>query len=183
VSVRQYLELGYVARAHGNRGELSIRPYDPETTAFQEVSSVLLRARDGSERTMKVLSSRPARLWYLIALEGVVSRTQAEELRGSVVLVDREDLTQPAPGEFFQGDLVGLRAIDENGAPVGNVEAIWSTGPVPVLVIREQRGEELLLPFIEPFVGEVDMAQRTVRVRRPEYVTADPETGSEPEPE
>jgi 16S rRNA processing protein RimM len=83
--------------------------------------------------------------------------------------VARADIAPPAEGEFFQGDLVGLTAVDEQGATLGRVEAVWNTGPVPNLVIR-MGTEELLVPFTDAFVPSVDLEAGRVVVRKPEIV-------------
>jgi len=47
---------------------------------------------------------------------------------------------------------------------------VWNTGPVPNLVIEDSRGEELLVPFVDDFVPEVDVEHGRLVVRPPEMV-------------
>ncbi len=169
---RPYLELGYVARAHGIRGELAIRPFDPASQTLEEVERVRVRTRAGEERELRIESTRPTPKEFLVVLEGVETREEAEALVGSTVFVFREDLEPPAEGEFFQGDLVGLTAVDEGGQELGQVVEIWSTGEVPNLVIRGQGKPELIVPFVDDFVPSVDMAAGRIIIRPPEYVEA-----------
>jgi 16S rRNA processing protein RimM len=164
------LVVGYVARAHGIGGELGIRTFDVASEALDGVERVVLRARDGGEREFVVLGSRPASKEVLLTLEGVEGRSAAEALKGSTVLVYREDLTAPSDGEYFQGDLVGLDAVSPEGAPLGKVEAVWNAGPVPTLVIRGGGGEELLVPFADEYVSEVDVAKGVMVVRPLEFL-------------
>ncbi len=158
------LVVGYVSRAHGTAGELAIRTFDAASEALDAVARVVLRARDGSERDFEVTGSRPASREVLLSLASVEGRAAAEALRGSTVLVYRADLEPPAAGEFFQGDLVGLRALSPEGKPLGQVEEVWNAGPVPTLVIRGNGGE-LLVPFAEDFVPSVDVEAGVILVR------------------
>ena len=158
------LVVGYVARAHGTAGELAVRTFDAASEALDGVERVVLRARDGREREFRVMGSRPASREVLLVLESVRGRDAAEALCGSTVLVHREDLEPPAEGEFFQGDLVGLRALSSEGKPLGTVEEVWNAGPVPTLVIRGDAGE-VLVPFAEDFVPSVDLAAGVIVVR------------------
>src|SRR5207249_316890 len=105
----------------------------------------------------------------LVAFAGVETREDAEALVGATLLVFREDLEAPAAGEMFQGDLIGLTAVDEQGVTLGIVEDLWSSGPVPNLVIRGARGE-LMVPFVDEFVIEVDVEKGRVVVRPPEMI-------------
>ncbi|MGO8971163.1 MAG: ribosome maturation factor RimM [Myxococcaceae bacterium] len=158
------LVVGYVSRAHGIAGELAVRPFDPASQALDGVERVVLRARDGQERNFEVIGSRPASREVLLTLASVEGRSAAEALQGSTVLVYREDLEPPAEGEFFQGDLVGLRVLSPEGQALGTVAEVWNAGPVPTLVIRGDAGE-LLVPFAEDFVPKVDLEAGVILVR------------------
>jgi 16S rRNA processing protein RimM len=164
------LELGYVARAHGLQGEVAIRTFDPASEALDVVERVLLHTRSGEQREVWLEAVRPTPKENLVVLEGVDSREAAEALVGAKVFVFREDLEPPAEGEFFQGDLVGLTAVDESGAELGRVEEIWSTGEVPNIVIRSPKRPELVVPFADEFVPSVDLATQRIVIRPPEYV-------------
>ncbi|QDE90449.1 16S rRNA processing protein RimM [Myxococcus xanthus] len=167
-----YLELGYVARAHGLRGEVAIRALDPASETLDTVDRIWVRTRAGVEREMRLEALRPTPKEDIVVLEGVESRNDAEALVGAKVFVFREDLEPPAEGEFFQGDLVGLEAVDANGNALGRVEEIWTTGEVPNLVIRASGREELVVPFADEFVPTVDLEARRIVIHPPEYVEA-----------
>ncbi len=167
---RPTLEVGYVARVHGLRGELAVRTFDPGSEALTTVPRLVLRLRSGEERPVRLASARRAADATLVSLEGVTSRGEAEALRGATVLVHREDLPPPAEGEWFQGDLVGLEARTPEGAPLGRVTEIWNTGPVPNLVIEGTGPEPLVVPFVDEFVPEVDVARGVLVVRPPEVL-------------
>ncbi|HZH03433.1 MAG TPA: ribosome maturation factor RimM [Myxococcaceae bacterium] len=164
------LEVGFVARAHGLRGELGVRPFDRDSTALLEVERVHVRPRTGAPRDLEVLSARHAVKDVLMVFKGVESRNDAEALVGSAVFVPREELAPPNEGEFFQGDLVGMSAFDPTGTALGTVAEIWNTGPVPNLVIRSPGRAELVVPFVDDFVPEVDLASRRLTVKPPEYL-------------
>ncbi|MBN1206959.1 MAG: 16S rRNA processing protein RimM [Myxococcaceae bacterium] len=167
---RPYLELGYVARAHGIRGEVAIRAFDPGSETLEAVERVRVRTRAGEERDLRIEDLRPTPKEDILAFGGVETREAAEALVGATVFVYREDLEPPAEGEYFQGDLVGLTAVDEAGQELGRVEEIWATSEVPNLVIRAPGKPELVVPFADDFVPSVDMAGGKIVIRPPEYL-------------
>jgi 16S rRNA processing protein RimM len=163
--VKTHLELGYVRAAHGLKGEVSVRTHDPASSALDEVERVWVHPRVGPDRELAIESLRDAPKGdLLVAFVEIQTREDAEALVGATVFAFREDLQAPADGEFFQGDLVGLLAVDPQGVALGTVEEIWNSGPVPNLVIRGPRGE-LMVPFVDEFVPVVDLAARRVVVR------------------
>jgi 16S rRNA processing protein RimM len=167
---RPTLEVGYVARVHGLKGELAVRTFDPDSEALMSVRRVVLRLRSGEERELSLEGARRATDATLVSLAGVTSRSSADELRGATVLVHREDLPPPADGEWFQGDLVGLEARTPEGTPLGKVTEVWNTGPVPVLVLEGGGSEPLMVPFVDEFVPEVDVLAGVLVVRPPEML-------------
>ncbi|MBZ4329407.1 ribosome maturation factor RimM [Corallococcus interemptor] len=177
MSAQACLELGYVARAHGLRGEVAVKSFDPASETLGTVERVRLRLRSGEEREYALETFRPANKEDLVCFEGVESRTAAEALVGAKVFVYREDLEPPEEGEFFQGDLVGLNAVDEQGASLGTVEEVWATGEVPNLVIRAKGRPELVVPFADEFVPAVDVPAGRIVIRPPEYLDADDSPG------
>jgi 16S rRNA processing protein RimM len=174
VTPRPILELGYVARAHGIRGEVAVRPFDPSSETLDAVERVLVRTRAGQERELRIEGVRPTPKEDILAFEGVETREAAEGLVGSTVFVYREDLEPPAEGEYFQGDLVGLTAWDEAGQELGKVVEIWATGEVPNLVIRGAAKGELIVPFADEFVPLVDVPGGRIVIKPLQY------TGEEP---
>jgi 16S rRNA processing protein RimM len=183
VTLKPHLELGYVARAHGLQGEVAVRTFDPASETLDFVERVLVRPRTGAERVLRIESVRPTPKEILVVFADVRGRTAAEALVGATVLAFREDLEPPAEEEYFQGDLVGLTAVDESGKVLGRVEEIWETGPVPNLVIRAEGQEELVVPFVDDFVSTVDIPGGKLVVKPPEYLEvsgAEKPEGEEP---
>ncbi|MBL8953136.1 MAG: 16S rRNA processing protein RimM [Myxococcaceae bacterium] len=151
--------------AHALKGEVNVRTFDPASETLYEVDRVLVRRRDGVEVELPVEAVREAPKGdLLVAFGGIETREAAEGLVGGTLLAFRDDLDAPEEGEVFQGDLVGLAAFDAAGNALGTVEEIWNSGPVPNLVIRGG-GKELMIPFADEFVTEVDLEQRRVVVK------------------
>lgn len=167
--VTPLLQFGYVAKVHGLDGEVVVKTFDPTSDIFDLVERVSVRLRDGSELELAVDSVRDGTHGNLIVgFEGVDSRESGQRLVGGTLHAFRDDLTEPEEGEFFQGDLIGLEAFDEQGQPLGSVAEVWNSGPVPNLVIRGEGKPELWVPFADDFVVSTDIKARRVIVRPPE---------------
>lgn len=166
----ELFQFGYVSKAHGLDGECVIRTFDPASSVLDEVEEIVARLKDGTERvlTLREVRQGPAGD-LLVSFEGISRRLQVDVLRGAGVFVRRADLEAPGEGEYFQGDLVGLDAFTPEGQPLGKVTELWNSGPVPNLVIVDEAGAELMVPFAEDFVRSVDLAGRRLVLVKPEY--------------
>lgn len=159
----ELIELAAVVRAHGLRGELLLKPFNPDSTLLGESARVLLKARDGSLTSYEVDAARTHSAAQLLALKGVSTREAAEALRGSLVCVTRADLPALEPGEFYLVDLVGVRALDAEGRQVGVVSDVIEYPSVVCLVVTSAEGTREV-PQLPRYVQDLDLGARTLRV-------------------
>lgn len=157
--MQDLVEVGFVARPHGVRGELRIALHDPESTTLAAAPVVYV---GGEPR--RVVAARPVPGAFLLRLEGVDGREIAETLRGAAVCVRRQDVPLAA-GQYLLSDLVGCRVELADGRPWGKVAAI-EVGPQDRLVIHDGDVERLL-PVVPELVVEVDIAAGRVVVDPP----------------
>ncbi|RMH44797.1 MAG: 16S rRNA processing protein RimM [Deltaproteobacteria bacterium] len=156
------LLIGYVARAHGVRGELRVHLHNPESETLYAVATVYL---DGEPYA--VASARAGtRGAVLLAVDGVADRDRAEALKGAAVAVDRADVPL-APGEVFEVDLIGCAVELVDGTPWGRIEAVIP-GAQDRLVIRDGDVERELPLVRGALVVDIDLDRRRVVVDPPE---------------
>lgn len=156
------IELGWVGKAHGLRGEVSIRLHWPQSRVLAEVGCVLVRDAAG-ERWLGVETARPCNGGMLLKLQNVDDRDAAQRLRGARILVDRAVLPEPDEGEYYLADLVGARVEDPDGT-VGEVVEVRVHSSVDSIVIRTPAGERVEQPLVEPWIDAIDVAARLVRL-------------------
>ena len=97
-------------------------------------------------------------------VEGVSDRTAAEKLRGSYLKIPPEKLTPLPEGRYYHFQLMGLKVLTEEGEVLGRVEEVLDTGSNLVLTVGRGR-DELLLPFIDDVILDVDLEAGAVTVR------------------
>jgi 16S rRNA processing protein RimM len=155
-----FLEVGYVARAHGVRGELRVHLHAADSTTLLDVDRAWF---GGVER--KILSARPTNNALLLTIEGVTDRDAAEALRGTKIEVARADVPL-GEGEYFVADLPGCEVVDEQGRALGTVAGVL--GGAQDLLVNRDATHERLLPAVPEFVLSVDITARRVVVTLPE---------------
>lgn len=158
--------IGQVARPHGVRGEVRIRPFTESAASFNLFDRVYLRRPGRTEELTRIESVRVHKNVVLLKLKGIRSRDEAEEIAGAEVLIRRDWLPAVEEDEYYWADLIGLSAFDEDGCCLGRVEKILSTAADDILVVCGQ-GREVLLPFRTEVILEVDQAEGRLLVRPP----------------
>jgi 16S rRNA processing protein RimM len=160
------IEVGFVARAHGIRGEICAVTHDPESTTLGEVDEVWIGGRH-----FAVTSARDTAKGWLLVLEGISDRTIAEGLRGSKVEVEREDIPL-SEDQMLLADLVGCAVQLPEGTPWGEITSI-EFGFQNRLVVR-QGNVERQVPLVDELVPKIDLEARIVTVDPPEGLPEDP---------
>jgi 16S rRNA processing protein RimM len=135
--------------------------HDPDSDTLGSVEAIWV---GGVER--KVVQARDTHRGWLVALEGVTTRNDAEALQGKVVEVDREAL-ELGDEDVLLDDLVDCEVRLADGTPWGKVAEIMVGAHQDLLVIHD--GEvERLLPLVDEFVTNIDLDAGVVTVSPPE---------------
>ena len=163
----RHLQLGYVAGAHGVRGAVEIKLFNPESSALGSGVRITLCERGGGdprsfeiEREAAKPGSDRTRLW----LVGVDTREAAELLRGRELWIARSDLPELADDEFYLADLLGhevvRRSVDGSFESLGEIVGVTSNTAQDLFEVR-LRGREWLLPAFAPFIVAIE-AERVI---------------------
>lgn len=157
--------VGVFGAPQGVKGEVRIKSYTGEPRDIGAYGP--LTTEDG-RRSFALLSLRPLKGDMLVArVEGVGDRDAAARLTNTELFVPRDRLPPPAPDEFYQVDLIGLAAEDEDGAVLGRVRDVANHGAGDILeIVPEGPGDTLLVPFTLAFVPVVDFEAGRVVVAR-----------------
>lgn len=143
--------VGTVGRAHGLRGQVSVRPRTDNIERRFAAGTVLTAA--GRPLTVASHGQQGGKL--IVGFAEITDRAGAEALRGIDLWAEGDIDT--ADGEFHDTALIGLAAVDPAGERLGEVIAIQHHPAQDLLVLRTPAGERLV-PFVAALVPEVDPA-------------------------
>ncbi|ROT99390.1 ribosome maturation factor RimM [Histidinibacterium lentulum] len=169
----QRVVVGALAGAFGVRGEVRLKSFCAEPESI--VAYAPLFSADG-RRFAEIVLTGQAKGAFTARVDGIVTREQADVLRGTELYADRDRLPEVAEDEYYHADLIGLPVHDTGGALIGRVRAVHDHGAGDLLEIEGPGlGTGLLLPFTRQVVPTVDLAAGRI--------VADPPPGLLPETE
>ena len=159
--------LGRIGAAHGIKGEVLVTSFADDPADIAAYGP--LTDKSGARAfELKVVRVTPKGV--VARIKGIADRNAAETLRGAELYVDRDKLPEPTEDEFYHSDLIGLAAIDSNGARIGTIIAIENYGAGDLIEIRlEGSTKTELIPFADAFVTSVDTAAGHATVVMPVY--------------
>ena len=173
--------VGRIGKPHGIRGEVTIdvRTDEPERR-FAPGTTLRAEAPQGSASSLTSLTVTRLR-WHqsvlLVCFDEVDGRDEAETVRGLVLHTTLGPEDAPAdPEEFYDHQLIGLAAYDEDGNHLGELTAVVHGAAQDLLRVRTPDGRNALVPFVAALVPEVDLhAGRVVIADRPGLVAPFPD--------
>lgn len=167
--------MGRIEGAWGVAGWFRVGSYSGDTGALEAArnwyagSAFRAGPRDRADAAtlLVILEVREQSGAALARAEGIETRDQAEQLAGAPIFISRTDFPQPAQGEYYWVDLIGLPVFNREQIQLGTVSSLIETGPNQVLVL-EPGGR--MIPFVAACVDLVDVAARRIVVDwQPDY--------------
>jgi 16S rRNA processing protein RimM len=170
--------VGRIRRPHGVRGELALEALTDEPEAilapgrrvFQGTyeGALFVDPRTKAPRELHITGLRPVKDGWLVTIDAIGDRTEAEKWNGRFLMVPVEELTEPDDGEVFAHELVGMTLVDaDTGVEIGPVVEFYELPQGLLLEFRTAAGIASV-PFVDEFVDEVDREARMIRVRLPD---------------
>lgn len=165
--------VGRILDAWGIKGGLKVQAYSADADALFSAKRWYLRSvgPKPGQLILAVRSVREQGEGIVATAEGVDDRNAAEALRGHEILIARSDFPRTPDGEYYWIDLIGLDVVNREQQALGRVIGLIDTGPhcvlrilPPGVVEPAKPDQERLIPFVEAFVDDVDLAAKRITV-------------------
>jgi 16S rRNA processing protein RimM len=165
-SVRD-LFLGRFVKPHGIRGELKL--YASDDFWFEALSSrelFVAREIDGDvvRRPVRVERAQPHQKQYIVKLEGVDDRSEAEAEVGADLFLDISRLDVALPARELPYQVIGATVRTEDGREVGRVTAVLVSSAQNVYEVTGEAGK-VLIPAVSAFIVARDRERGVLTVR------------------
>jgi len=157
------LMVGEIMGAHGLNGGMWVKPLTDRNIRANKIVDVFVIS-GVEERPGVVESINETEGRWIVTLEGVHNRTQAENMRGQFIGVAENSSPALPDGSFYIHELVGREVVSEDGKVLGELTGVLSTGSNDVYEISGPEGE-ILFPALKNLVLECPRGGRTMKVR------------------
>ncbi|MER2520906.1 MAG: ribosome maturation factor RimM [Bdellovibrionales bacterium] len=155
----------YIEGAHGVRGQIKLRSLleTPENLTQYEITDEC-----GATNYKLILERRIADDRFIARIAGIDNREDAQKLRSQKLYISRAALPATDERQYYDADLIGLRAEDATGKNYGKVLAVHNFGGGPMLEIGNSFKTSFVLPFSDSCVPEVKIAENLIIIALPE---------------
>lgn len=176
------LQVARIGKPHGIRGEVTVQVLT-DAPADRFVPGTEFVVEPASAGPLTVESARWNKDILLLAFEQIETRNQAETLRGAKLFIQTEELDEDDDEGWYEHELVGLEAR-VGARVVGKVAALHTMPVQDLLVVEDAEGKEILIPFVEQIVPEVNVAEGFILLTPPDglfEINSDDAAAGDPE--
>lgn len=161
------LVVARIGRAHGIKGEVTVEVRTDEPELRLGPGAVLL-TDPASTGPLTIETGRVHSGRLLLRFEGVRDRNAAEALRNTLLIaeVDPEELPEEED-EYYDHQLMDLDVVTKDGVEVGRITEISHLPSQDLFIVERPDGSEVMIPFVESIVTEIDLAEQRAIIDPP----------------
>lgn len=171
------LLIGFIKKLHALKGEVLVHFFSGEAPdPFPNV--IYLKNKDHldnkvspQEKTFNVITHRTTSKGLLIQLENYSTRTEVNELLGQQIYIKKYHLHSKKGENLFLSEIqnfnVFLHTENKQNELLGEIHHFLSHSHQDLLVVKNSKGKEFEIPFIQEFIKSVDYTNQSIFVSLP----------------
>lgn len=161
-----YYIVGRIVNTHGIRGEVRVlADTDFADERFVRGNKLYIFNKNELVEAVEIEQVRLHKNFYLLTFKGKHNINLVEGFKQMVLKISA-DQQQPLEDGFYHHQIIGLKAIDEQGQEVGSVKAIFNSGATDIWTIKRNGDKDIMIPYIDEYVGDVDLEAGTVVLKQ-----------------
>ena len=164
-----FLKIGIITHVHGLKGEVFVSLFSQE----EEISSVIVDQIVQIKKDLNtcletsVHEARSHKRGLIIKLKNVNTRQEAEMLKGAILFVPKKVFSSLKGENIYLCEVLNFEVRDQQLGVLGKIYAFSSNGAQDLLLVKDEKGTQVEIPFIKAFVVHVDFKLETVQVDLP----------------
>ena len=159
----KYLEIGQIVNTFGIKGMVKVQPFTDDIEQFENLKTIYIKNKF-EQKEYEIEEVKYHKNMILLKLKGINNIEEANLLRQSYLLKDREKEEPLKEGTYYIVDLLGLEVYDDNGNLLGTLEDIFNTGSNDIYVVKNELGKQILLPAISEVIKGIDIKNKKIIV-------------------
>ena len=172
INKNEWLVVGLITSCHGIKGQLKVKSLTDFEERFIKPGMRWVQKENEPPLEIKLTSGfrQPGRATFIISLEGINSRNDAEQLKKFKILVKTDNLPRLQKEEFHLLELINLQVKtleNEKLKIIGKVLDLENEKNNLLVIQLFKNQKEVLIPFVEEIVPLVDIKNNFLIINPP----------------
>jgi 16S rRNA processing protein RimM len=158
--------LGYVAKLHGFKGEVSLFFDVSEPLEYEQINALFIAIGEHLTPFFIERISYKGKGFFQVKFENVNSEIDAKRILRQELYLPLNMLPELGDKNFYDHEIIGYNVVDEDFGSCGVVSQVidYKINPLLQLQFKEK---EVLIPLIEGLVKKVDRKNKTLFIKSP----------------
>ncbi|MBK6984026.1 MAG: hypothetical protein IPH32_04360 [Bacteroidetes bacterium] len=156
-------EIGYISKTHGLKGHVILR-LNELVNIDENIKSIFLDL-NGSQVPYFVEECRPNNAGYIIKLETIDVVDTSKKLIGKKAFALSDFILEE---DESLKEFIGYAIIDSKLGNIGNIADVDEKTDNAIIKVIHPSGVEIILPFNDDFIVEIDDDLKTIEFNAPE---------------
>lgn len=161
-------QLGYVAKLHGYKGEVSLFFDTTNPEYYSNLDAVFIDISGNLTPFFIDRIELGKKGFARVKLEGVDDEQSARNLLRKELYLPLKALPDLEGKHFYDHEVIGFTVQDISHGEVGKIVEVVDYKTNPLLRIEAENGKEVLLPLLADLVQSVDRENKKLHVKAPE---------------
>ncbi|MBP2077633.1 ribosome maturation factor RimM [Oceanobacillus polygoni] len=153
--------VGKIVNTHGIRGEVKVLRISDFEERFAPGEKLFV-IKDEQPIELKIAARRMHKGFDLLQFEGYANINDVESFKGCKLKINEAQLTELDQDEYYYHEIIGCEVFTAEGRNLGKIKEILSPGANDVWVVKQQAGKDLLIPYIDDVVTDVDIVNKKI---------------------
>ena len=157
-------EIGYISKTHGLKGHVILRLNELVNIDEEGIKSVFLEL-NGSQVPYFIEECRPNNNGYILKLETIDHVDMSKKLIGKKAFALTDFILQE---EDYLNEFIGYTIIESRLGNIGIISDVDEKTDNVIVKVIHPTGVEIILPFNDDFIIEIDDDLKTIEFNAPE---------------
>ena len=172
INNNEWLVVGLITSCHGINGQVKVKSLSDFDERFLEPGMRWLQKENESPSEVELTSGfkQPGKETFIIKLQGINTRNDAEQLKEFKILVKPNKLPKLKKGEFHLLELINLQVKileDEQLKIIGKVINLENEKNNLLVIELFKNQKKVLIPFVKEIVPLVDIKNNFLIINPP----------------
>lgn len=164
---KEFIRVARIIDSHGLDGRLKIFLATDFEERFKNGNEVYLkRGSQYEDHRVSDYKEQKKRI-SLLKLDGISDRDTAHALKGVDIFINKSEAEETRSNldenSFFFFDLIGCEVFHE-GKLFGVIVDILEAGAGEILIVRDNEGKKLYVPFVQDMVDTTDIYEKKIYI-------------------
>jgi 16S rRNA processing protein RimM len=157
-------EIGYISKTHGLKGHIILRLNELINIDEEGIKSIFLDI-NGSQVPYFIEECRPNNTGYIVKLETIDTVDTSKKLIGKKAFALSDFILE---NDESLKEFIGYAIIDSKLGNIGNIADVDEKTDNAIIKVIHPSGVEIILPFNDDFIIEIDDDLKTIEFNAPE---------------